>query len=167
MWISIYSIAVEERWTICFRWIEMMAPVFSRPAWRCVWYMIQVHHSDLLMLLLSFTISITLQRLHIYSLSVVYFTEWLDPCMGSRYAAWVLCSGKLNSLFFWFNFIFSWFSIFLHVEYYSTLMVVCYILFPPLFWPYLWWTGWSNKKSWCCGCWIHSPLQSSYSWRHR
>jgi len=22
----------------------MMAPVFSRAAWRCVWYMIQVHH---------------------------------------------------------------------------------------------------------------------------
>ncbi|KAG4203260.1 hypothetical protein ERO13_A05G390900v2 [Gossypium hirsutum] len=25
----------------CYRWIEMMAPVFSRAAWRCVWYMIQ------------------------------------------------------------------------------------------------------------------------------
>ncbi|OIV90753.1 hypothetical protein TanjilG_15486 [Lupinus angustifolius] len=25
----------------CTGWIEMMAPVFSRPAWRCVWYMIQ------------------------------------------------------------------------------------------------------------------------------
>lgn len=24
------------------RWVEMMAPVFSRAAWRCVWYMIQV-----------------------------------------------------------------------------------------------------------------------------
>ncbi|OIW13781.1 hypothetical protein TanjilG_31670 [Lupinus angustifolius] len=29
----------------CTGWIEMMAPVFSRPAWRCVWYMIQ---SDLI-----------------------------------------------------------------------------------------------------------------------
>ncbi|KAL4374280.1 hypothetical protein AHAS_Ahas05G0166000 [Arachis hypogaea] len=25
----------------CTRWIEMMAPVFSRAAWHCVWYMIQ------------------------------------------------------------------------------------------------------------------------------
>ncbi|RDX72885.1 hypothetical protein CR513_47575, partial [Mucuna pruriens] len=25
----------------CTGWIEMMAPVFSRSAWRCVWYMIQ------------------------------------------------------------------------------------------------------------------------------
>ncbi|KAJ7973621.1 Lysine ketoglutarate reductase trans-splicing-like protein, putative (DUF707) [Quillaja saponaria] len=25
----------------CTGWIEMMAPVFSRTAWRCVWYMIQ------------------------------------------------------------------------------------------------------------------------------
>ncbi|XLT05872.1 hypothetical protein HN51_044621 [Arachis hypogaea] len=26
----------------CTRWIEMMAPIFSRAAWHCVWYMIQV-----------------------------------------------------------------------------------------------------------------------------
>nr|XP_011466066.1 PREDICTED: uncharacterized protein LOC101307323 [Fragaria vesca subsp. vesca] len=26
----------------CTGWIEVMAPVFSRAAWRCVWYMIQV-----------------------------------------------------------------------------------------------------------------------------
>ncbi|XP_054789888.1 uncharacterized protein LOC129295388 isoform X2 [Prosopis cineraria] len=32
---------VEERPSFCFRWIEMMAPVFSGAAWRCVWYMIQ------------------------------------------------------------------------------------------------------------------------------
>ncbi|TYI88412.1 hypothetical protein E1A91_D04G207500v1 [Gossypium mustelinum] len=25
----------------CIGWVEMMAPVFSRAAWRCVWYMIQ------------------------------------------------------------------------------------------------------------------------------
>ncbi|PIN03936.1 hypothetical protein CDL12_23533 [Handroanthus impetiginosus] len=25
----------------CVGWVEMMAPVFSKPAWRCVWYMIQ------------------------------------------------------------------------------------------------------------------------------
>ncbi|EPS68506.1 hypothetical protein M569_06262, partial [Genlisea aurea] len=25
----------------CLGWVEMMAPVFSRSAWRCVWYMIQ------------------------------------------------------------------------------------------------------------------------------
>ncbi|GFP80462.1 hypothetical protein PHJA_000189600 [Phtheirospermum japonicum] len=25
----------------CVGWVEMMAPVFSRSAWRCVWYMIQ------------------------------------------------------------------------------------------------------------------------------
>ncbi|CAN6447010.1 unnamed protein product [Victoria cruziana] len=29
----------------CTGWVEMMAPVFSRPAWRCAWYMIQ---SDLI-----------------------------------------------------------------------------------------------------------------------
>ncbi|GMH24458.1 hypothetical protein Nepgr_026301 [Nepenthes gracilis] len=26
----------------CIGWVEMMAPVFSKAAWRCVWYMIQV-----------------------------------------------------------------------------------------------------------------------------
>ncbi|KAL4300102.1 hypothetical protein AHAS_Ahas17G0167300 [Arachis hypogaea] len=26
----------------CTRWIELMAPVFSRAAWHCVWYIIQV-----------------------------------------------------------------------------------------------------------------------------
>ncbi|KAL4356870.1 hypothetical protein AHAS_Ahas09G0129900 [Arachis hypogaea] len=26
----------------CTRWIEMMAPIFSRAAWHCGWYMIQV-----------------------------------------------------------------------------------------------------------------------------
>lgn len=25
-----------------FRFVEIMAPVFSREAWRCVWHMIQV-----------------------------------------------------------------------------------------------------------------------------
>ncbi|KAJ0077948.1 hypothetical protein Patl1_36774 [Pistacia atlantica] len=25
----------------CIGWVEMMAPVFSRAAWRCSWYMIQ------------------------------------------------------------------------------------------------------------------------------
>ncbi|KAJ9557300.1 hypothetical protein OSB04_011914 [Centaurea solstitialis] len=25
----------------CFGWVEMMAPVFSKAAWRCVWYLIQ------------------------------------------------------------------------------------------------------------------------------
>uniref|UniRef100_A0A0D6QY43 DUF707 domain-containing protein n=1 Tax=Araucaria cunninghamii TaxID=56994 RepID=A0A0D6QY43_ARACU len=25
----------------CTGWVEMMAPVFSKPAWRCAWYMIQ------------------------------------------------------------------------------------------------------------------------------
>ncbi|KAJ8419813.1 hypothetical protein Cgig2_007968 [Carnegiea gigantea] len=25
----------------CIGWVEMMAPVFSKAAWRCVWYMIQ------------------------------------------------------------------------------------------------------------------------------
>ncbi|KAJ6297037.1 hypothetical protein OIU78_022711 [Salix suchowensis] len=28
----------------CTGWVEMMAPVFSRAAWRCVWYMIQVFY---------------------------------------------------------------------------------------------------------------------------
>ncbi|KAL4300376.1 hypothetical protein AHAS_Ahas17G0194700 [Arachis hypogaea] len=26
----------------CTRWIKMMAHIFSRAAWHCVWYMIQV-----------------------------------------------------------------------------------------------------------------------------
>jgi hypothetical protein len=26
-----------------FRFVEIMAPVFSREAWRCVWHMIQVY----------------------------------------------------------------------------------------------------------------------------
>lgn len=26
------------------RWVEMMAPVFSKAAWRCVWYMIQARY---------------------------------------------------------------------------------------------------------------------------
>ncbi|KAL9297038.1 hypothetical protein ACSQ67_022934 [Phaseolus vulgaris] len=62
----------------CTGWVEMMAPVFSRAAWRCVWYMIQVHHFPILILL--------------------YFAERLDPCMGSRYAARLLCPGMLSSL---------------------------------------------------------------------
>ncbi|MED6196576.1 hypothetical protein PIB30_048729 [Stylosanthes scabra] len=33
----------DERSTAppCTGWVEMMAPVFSREAWRCVWYMVQ------------------------------------------------------------------------------------------------------------------------------
>jgi len=27
--------------------------------------------------------------------------------------------------------------------------------------------GWSNKKRWCCGFWIHYPLQSSHPRRSR
>ncbi|GFS30175.1 lysine ketoglutarate reductase trans-splicing-like protein, putative [Actinidia rufa] len=30
----------------CTGWIELMAPVFSRAAWRCVWYMIQVRRQS-------------------------------------------------------------------------------------------------------------------------
>lgn len=30
-------------------WVEMMAPVFSRAAWRCVWYMVQVHNQTSLL----------------------------------------------------------------------------------------------------------------------
>jgi hypothetical protein len=29
---------------------------------------------------------------------VVYFTEWLGSCMGSRYATWLLLSGELYML---------------------------------------------------------------------
>ncbi|CAK7340128.1 unnamed protein product [Dovyalis caffra] len=32
----------------CTGWVEMMAPVFSRAAWRCVWYMIQKYNSSAL-----------------------------------------------------------------------------------------------------------------------
>lgn len=28
------------------RFVEIMAPVFSRKAWRCIWYIIQVHNCD-------------------------------------------------------------------------------------------------------------------------
>ena len=30
----------------CTGWVEMMAPAFSRAAWRCAWYMIQVRLSS-------------------------------------------------------------------------------------------------------------------------
>lgn len=30
-------------WDYLRRWVEMMAPAFSKAAWQCVWYMIQVH----------------------------------------------------------------------------------------------------------------------------
>ncbi|KAL0375916.1 UNVERIFIED_CONTAM: hypothetical protein Scaly_0709200 [Sesamum calycinum] len=30
----------------CVGWVEMMAPVFSRAAWRCAWYMIQVRRQS-------------------------------------------------------------------------------------------------------------------------
>lgn len=36
-----FRLKILSRGSLC-RWIEMMAPVFSRAAWRCVWYMIQV-----------------------------------------------------------------------------------------------------------------------------
>lgn len=28
--------------SVCFRFVEMMVPVFTRKAWKCVWHMIQV-----------------------------------------------------------------------------------------------------------------------------
>jgi hypothetical protein len=35
----------------CTGFVEMMAPVFSRAAWRCTWHMIQVFHMfELIML---------------------------------------------------------------------------------------------------------------------
>lgn len=55
VWISFFSFFMQFKKDelVCFRWIEMMAPVFSKAAWRCVWYMIQVHHSVPLMLFQS------------------------------------------------------------------------------------------------------------------
>ncbi|KAG8648362.1 hypothetical protein MANES_09G184701v8 [Manihot esculenta] len=35
------QITARVRKSIVHRWVEMMAPVFSKAAWRCVWYMIQ------------------------------------------------------------------------------------------------------------------------------
>lgn len=31
----------ESEYPPCTGWVELMAPVFSRTAWRCMWYMIQ------------------------------------------------------------------------------------------------------------------------------
>ncbi|GFP96499.1 F-box/FBD/LRR-repeat protein at5g56420 [Phtheirospermum japonicum] len=36
-----HHITVRNRRSRVHSWVEMMAPVFSRSAWRCVWYMIQ------------------------------------------------------------------------------------------------------------------------------
>jgi len=48
----------------------MMAPVFSRAAWRCVWYMIQVLLHSVLLIHKHCSI-----LFHISSQSVVCFTE--------------------------------------------------------------------------------------------
>ncbi|XP_050384272.1 uncharacterized protein LOC126800891 isoform X2 [Argentina anserina] len=36
-----HQITARVKGSVVHRWIELMAPVFSRAAWRCVWYMIQ------------------------------------------------------------------------------------------------------------------------------
>lgn len=62
--------------------IEIMAPVFSRDAWRCVWHMIQVetchlylfhhfHTQFLVLLLVNYAILLTWE-----------FTEWLGSWLG-------------------------------------------------------------------------------------
>lgn len=43
--LSLFSQAIIFAKRVCFltcRFVEIMAPVFSREAWRCVWHMIQV-----------------------------------------------------------------------------------------------------------------------------
>jgi len=39
-----------------YRWVEMMAPVFSSAAWRCAWHMIQVCQFFMLLLFDNFII---------------------------------------------------------------------------------------------------------------
>lgn len=47
IWLNVWS-PITRQWTLpsefwkSFRFVEIMAPVFSRKAWRCVWHMIQV-----------------------------------------------------------------------------------------------------------------------------
>ncbi|KAJ0640340.1 hypothetical protein HanOQP8_Chr16g0610301 [Helianthus annuus] len=36
-----HEMTTREKGSTVHRWVEMMAPVFSKEAWRCVWYMIQ------------------------------------------------------------------------------------------------------------------------------
>jgi hypothetical protein len=42
-----------------YSFVEIMAPVFSRDAWRCVWHMIQVRLSVILLLVSVYLRSFT------------------------------------------------------------------------------------------------------------
>ena len=63
-------------------WVEMMAPVFSRAAWKCVWHMIQV-----LQLVIKLQISRDIFRLDTFQCAHGYiFSDLIDcwenlPCV--------------------------------------------------------------------------------------
>ena len=77
------------------RWVELMAPVFSRSAWRCSWYMIQVNMSVWVQICSVWFICIsqTGSRLQGFN-AFVFNAERFDPCLGFGCTAWLLCSSQ-------------------------------------------------------------------------
>ena len=69
--------------TLFCRFVEGMAPVFSRAAWFCTWNLIQVNfHLRLVIISLEF-------------IFVLGFVEWFGSWMGNGYETRILCTGAL------------------------------------------------------------------------
>lgn len=104
----------------------MMAPVFSRAAWRCSWYMIQVTFLTIRFFFprvkkiglfvrfgyfvfyvwVLFGSAYFVQHNFMVFNGFVFDAERFDPCLGSGCAAWLLCSSWflfLNLLFRFLN----------------------------------------------------------------
>ena len=83
------SIRGTNRIHLMYRFVEIMAPVFSKDAWRCVWHMIQVH--------LSYFHFWILQRpsfLRNCSM-LILDAEWLGSRLGPGFCSQEMCGGML------------------------------------------------------------------------
>lgn len=83
-----------------YRFVEMMAPVFSIASWRCAWHMIQVYnlllgHFDRKLLLLSSAKYVSEFSFFTFSNSL---SERLGSCMGSGLSAGLLWTGNFPKL---------------------------------------------------------------------
>ena len=79
------------------RFVEIMAPVFSREAWRCVWHMIQVQRMTLTwenVVGASISACIKCNLCLPNSNCLLYgLVEWLSSWMGSRLCCSKMCWG--------------------------------------------------------------------------
>jgi len=99
LFLNIYSI---------FSFVEIMATVFSRDAWRCVWHMIQV------ILMASYSLGCFLYMQQTIWVNEFFVTaEWFDSWMGSWFCASKMCGGINlwgNSLIVWIAIIYFFFN---------------------------------------------------------